>query len=261
MNRSLAWRLWHIMRNPPANSHLYNRTYHEPETVRAQSATVVFGVIVGMFLLSGGLAVVIMFVPLLSPVMGAVWAYSVSGAVRSRVLPHVSLLAAAPDGALGAFLHTALGLMHRQQRFNDLVGPELAMVRTVGSIVINLPLMWWLVLEPVDDMRLITLVGIFAVSTVLTRAVFWLVHVCCTQVGVLLALTAATFRWAAPVARAAATLAYVVLACATLATLAVTIRRLYPWMPSLTAVIWGQVVLLLLLAIITELTVRALWKA
>ncbi|MEL7236993.1 MAG: hypothetical protein AAGK74_20995, partial [Chloroflexota bacterium] len=169
MNRSLAWRLWHLMRNPPAHNYLYTRTYHEPETVRTQSAAVVFGVIVGMFLLSGGVAVLVLFVPLLSPVMGAVWAYGVSGSVRNRVLPHISLLAAAPDGTLGAYLHTALGLMHRRQRFNDLVGVEIATLRTVGSIVINLPLMWWLVLEPVDEMRLLTLLGIFVASTALTR--------------------------------------------------------------------------------------------
>ncbi|MEL6268198.1 MAG: hypothetical protein AAFV33_15120 [Chloroflexota bacterium] len=259
MNRSLAWRLWHLMRNPPAHNYLYTRTYHEPETVRTQSAAVVFGVIVGMFLLSGGVAVLVLFVPLLSPVMGAVWAYGVSGSVRNRVLPHISLLAAAPDGTLGAYLHTALGLMHRRQRFNDLVGVEIATLRTVGSIVINLPLMWWLVLEPVDEMRLLTLLGIFVASTALTRMLFWLVHLYCTQVGLLVALVAATFRVAAPIVQAAAVLIYMVIAGTTVTVLGLVLRFIYGVLPVITAVIWLQLVLALLLAVFGELTVRGLW--
>jgi len=260
MHRSLAWRLWQLMSNPPAHSHLYTRTFHEEEPVRAQSASVVFGVIIGMFLLSGGVAVLILFVPLLSPVMGAVWAYSIGGAVRNRVYQLRDLLAITPNGALGGYLHTALGLMHRQQRFNDMIGVEISMLRTVGSMIINLPLMWWFVFEPVDEMRLITVVLIFAASTLLTRALFWIVHILCIELGTLCALTFGTFGWGTPIVQLGGLLLYIFIVSVIAMGTALTVRALSPLFPVVTNVIWAQLYMLLMLAILTEGVVRGMWS-
>lgn len=264
MTHLLMFRLWHIFRTPPAHNYLYTRLYHQPDTARAQSAAIALSVIVGMFLLSGGVALLVAFVPLLSPVVGAVWAYGIGGTVRRQVAPYIDLLAVTPNGALGSHVHTALGVMHRKARFNDLIGAQITAVRWVGSGVISLVLLWWFILDPVSRISLAWFLVLFVISVVLVRLMFTVTHIYCVETGALCGMIAATYSLNATAVQVGALVGYgVLLAFAVLALLVIAAAafQVIAAVSFVLAFVLTQWLVLAAMTGITEMTVNGLWGA
>lgn len=262
ITRLLTFRLWRVFRSPPADNHLYTRLYHQPDPPRAQSAAVALSVLVGMFLLSGGVALLVALVPLLSPLVGAVWAYGIAGTVRRQIAPYIDLLAVTPNGALGSYVYTALGVMHRKARFNDLIGSQVVAVRWVGSGVISLVLLWWFILDPVSEISLGWFLVLFVISVPLVRLMFRVVHIYCVETGALAAMTAATFSLNAVAVQVGALLGYsILLAFSTLALVVIT-STAFQVLSSASFVLAFVLTEWLVLAAmvgITEMVVNGLW--
>ena len=262
-NHSLGWRLWHLLRNPPASSHLYTRTYYESDSAWARTLQIGVGGLFVATVLLGGVPLVLVLAPLVGPVIGGVFAYGISGTLRRRFTAHLALLGVTPNGKLGGLLFVALGVMHRKGRFNDLTGPQLGAVMLVGAGVVTLPLLWWLVLDAVEEIGGVWFVGLFFACVTLNRLLASVANRYCVLSGVLFGTLAATFRLSVIAVQVGATLAYVGLFALVVLALSALTGLCYGLALRLTSATWALLLTELLVlgaaAIITEGVTRLLW--
>lgn len=262
------FRLWGKLRNPPAHNPLYTRFYHQQKPTHARAGTFVFGGIAGMFILSGGVMVLPLFFPLLSPVMGGVWAYGVAGNLRDKFTPCMPLVAVSPGGVRGSIQHVMLGVIHRNGRFNELVGPQMGTLRMFAAFFMALPLVWVFVLDPVEEIPIAVLLLLYAVGVAFVWAGLWFVHIYCMLAGVLAGMIASTFRFSVFVVQLGAVLVYIVTSALVILLVITASGFVFVWtvgqaaqvgeVAMLLTIMLNGALTLLIATIIVEGTVRAL---